>query len=461
MSRTLFALSLGFIIALPSIEALAQSNAPTPPPLIIKDEPISSAPVENVVIDITNPTSNTLPEVSGDAVSGLEIQNISEVAPTPLNAQPIRSVVENDLRIPEPPQAKPVSHSAMSSNTVITPDDITGQAYFTPTSTLVNDKISVIENDLAGLQNNIRSLAIELDNLEQENNGLAAAYYASVATVNTQLQAGTTPGNPRLLQRITNAQNDLEALTTNANGLNELAIRIANTASVAAFLMESTRSTYSLTGAVEEDHINLATLEDNVNKSLIVIDRLLNTVNDNITRTTAYLGSERNNLRTLSLAVANGDLYSRSLSNRPFSFARRFDASFSNQAISSPPSAAANTYPQTTSPAPQPQAAQPLQGPRPLVKIRFDTQDVDYEQAVYNAVNEALERYPNAQFDLVAVNPKQGNAAQVAIESTRARRNAERVLRTLTQMGLDGERVDLSYADNEEASVNEVHLYVR
>ncbi|MCD8497866.1 MAG: hypothetical protein LRZ85_07170 [Alphaproteobacteria bacterium] len=102
-----------------------------------------------------------------------------------------------------------------------------------------------------------------------------------------------------------------------------------------------------------------------------------------------------------------------------------------------------------------------LSGPRALVKIKFDRPDVNYEQALYIAVSEALQRYPNARFDLVAVHPTEGNAAKVAIESTRARRNAERVLRSLTQIGLPADRVDLSYAKSEEARFNEVHLYVR
>src|SRR5690606_8435478 len=79
-------------------------------------------------------------------------------------------------------------------------------------------------------------------------------------------------------------------------------------------------------------------------------------------------------------------------------------------------------------------------GPRPLVKIRFDKPNVQYEQPVYMAVSDAMQKYPDARFEIVAVHPTGGNAAQVAIESTRARRNAEQVLRTLTQMGLDGNR---------------------
>ncbi|MEZ5919435.1 MAG: hypothetical protein R3D66_05905 [Alphaproteobacteria bacterium] len=47
-------------------------------------------------------------------------------------------------------------------------------------------------------------------------------------------------------------------------------------------------------------------MEDQINSLTVVIDRLLNNINDDITRTSTYLSSERNNLRTLS-AVTNGD----------------------------------------------------------------------------------------------------------------------------------------------------------
>ena len=67
----------------------------------------------------------------------------------------------------------------------------------------------------------------------------------------------------------------------------------------------------------------------------------------------------------------------------------------------------------------------------------------------------------SGSFDLVAVTPTTGNAAQVAIESTKARRNAEQVLRTLVQMGLQQDRVDLAYSESAQASTNEVHLFVK
>jgi hypothetical protein len=340
----------------------------------------------------------------------------------------------------------------------ITPDQVRGKTYFEPTDTIVGKKVQDLTNDLNNLQGKVTMLSANLNSLQRESEGKAAEYYAAVATINTQLQAGTTPGNPRLMKRVSQAESSLENLGSSVATLNQLASDAATTSSEASYLLEAVRAAYGLSGAVEEDHVRLSELEDGINNTIVIIERLLNNVNDDITRTTTYLSSERNNLRTLALAVSNGDLYGKSLSNRPFSsVAGTFDASAPNGMSATAGSPGMNVTPGL---APQrPVAA--LNGPRPLVKIKFDRNDVNYEEPVYVAVNEALQRYPDAHFDLVAVNPTNGNAAEVAIESTKARRNAEKVLRTLTQMGLPLDRIDLSHKESSEATSNEVHIYIR
>lgn len=342
----------------------------------------------------------------------------------------------------------------------ITPTELTGPSYFKPTETAVGRKVADLQNELTKLQGAVTALSTNLAQFEDDSEQKAAAYYASVATINTQLQVGTTPGNPRLVEKVDIAERNLDDLAGSVTQLNQLSVATANAASEASFLLETTRATYSLSGAVEEDHVRLAQLEDSINNTLVAIDRISNTLSDDITRTTTYLSSERNNLRTLSLAVSNGDLYGKSLANRPFSSATKFDPETASAGAAPAPVAAGEPL---AAPTPIASASGGPAGGKatPLVKIRFDQPDVDYEQPVYVAVNEALARYPNAKFELVAVTPTQGNAAQVAIESTRARRNAERVLRTLTQMGLSLDRIELSYTDDASATANEVHLYIR
>ncbi len=329
----------------------------------------------------------------------------------------------------------------------ITPQQLIGDSYYQPTDTVVARKIGELRNDLFSLQSNVERLSGQLEGMEKRNQSLSAEYFANTATINTQLQSGTTPGNPRLVQRLSTAQMNLDGLSRNVAELNTLAVQVANSASMASFLLEAARSTYGLSGAVEEDHARLSQLEDNINNQIVTIDRLLNAVNDNITRTAAYLSSERSNLRTLSLGISNGDLYGRSLANRPFS-------SVPQSGLMQPASVGGPT------PLPMQQETRPS-SPRPLAKIRFDKANVDYEQPVFVAVSEAMERYPEARFELIAVHPTTGNAAQMAIESTRARRNAEKVLRTLTQMGLPSNKIDLSYNADPSVASNEVHIFIR
>lgn len=343
----------------------------------------------------------------------------------------------------------------------ITAEQITGAAYFEGDNTIVGKQVSDLTKDLANMKSKVNRMGEQLNAIQQKGRNGAAAYYASIATINTQLQTGTTPGNPRLVKRLNTAQQNLDLLGKNVSELNNLGVEVADTASKGAFLLDQSRSAYSVSGAVEEDHVRLAMLEDDINSAMVTVNRLLNNVSDDISRTTSYLSTEQQNLRTLALAVSDGRLYGKNLANYPFSRAEQSpmvqQASFGGAAQ------------QDFTPAPAPQnlnatnfgPASSVGAPRPLAKIRFDKPNVDFEQPIYVAIQNALQQYPDARFELIAVHPTSGNPAQVAIESTRSRRNAERVLRTLTQIGIDLNRIDLSYAPSNDAQNSEVHIFLR
>ena len=288
------------------------------------------------------------------------------------NARTPALVISND---PLPASLSSQVYSTPSQSPVITPNQLLG-SYYEPGSTVVSKKINEIQHDLTNLQSTVSSISQKLVNLQKTDQNTAAEYYASVATINTQLQSGTTPGNPRLLQRLSTAQSGLDQLENNAQRLNDLSVEASNASSLAAFLLENTRSAYGLTGAVEEDHVLLAQMEDSVNNTLTVINRLQNNISDDVSRTGAYLTTERNNLRTLTLAVTNGDLYGKNLSNRPFSSAPRDTGTIQQAAMASPAAAPSSS------------------NPRPLAKIRFDRADVNYQQSLYMGMNEAMSKYP-------------------------------------------------------------------
>ena len=173
-----------------------------------------------------------------------------------------------------------------------------------------------------------------------------------------------------------------------------------------------------IAGAIDEDHRQLAILEDETNRTVVLIDRLLNELSEDLRRQTAYLNAERRNLQTISIAIQNGEILGQSLFNRAFANAGPVDVAPVAGVPGGAPQAAFGT----------PQIAA---GEQALVVIRFDRPNVQYQQPLYNAVAAALERKPTATFDLIAVASAQGNAATMALSLTRARQNAEEVVRTL------------------------------
>jgi hypothetical protein len=388
--------------------------------------------------------------LAAGVVSVVALASSAAMAAIDMKKRPSLVITNNSL------PGNAASPSPLYAGPARTPDitsaQISGNAYYQPTQTVVAKKVEELKSDLFALQGRVNNLSSQMKGQQQRASAQAAEYNASVATINTQLQSGTTPGNPRLVQKLQVAQGNLDNMSQNVADLNGMAVEAANAASMASFLLEACRSAYGLSGAVEEDHAALSVVEDQVNTTIVTVDRLLNEINDAITRTAAYLSAERSNIRTLSLAVTNGDYYGASLASRPFSSAPVSNSGMMQPAAYSP---AAGGYP-----VPPVTAAAPT-GPRPLVKIRFDQPNVDYQQAVYMAVSEAMQKYPGARFELIAVNPSGGNAAQVAIESSRARRNAENVLRSLSQMGIDVSRIDLSTQQSAEAKSSEVHIFIR
>jgi hypothetical protein len=303
-----------------------------------------------------------------------------------------------------------------------------------PTGTVVGEKIKGLRDELAGLQGRLAKHNESLQLQRAAARRFAANYHGLVGAMNARLQVGTTRGNPELVSQWNQAQGELQQVGASIANLNTLANETAATAGVATFMLDSNRATFELRGAVEEDHRQLAILEDEVNKTTIVLDRLLNELTDDISRTQNYFASERLNLTAMQVAIDNGEYIGGSLGNRAFG-------------IPDPPPAG---------------GAAALVGERqPLAVIRFDEPDVNFEPALFTVVNAALERRPNAGFDLVAVTPSVGDPAKVALETNRSRRNAEMVLRSLVNLGLPPDRVSLAATLSSEAQVNEVHVYVR
>lgn len=332
---------------------------------------------------------------------------------------------------PAAPAAPAISPPEILGTTVFEPPTVSSMR---PTGTVVGQKIESLRDDLLRLQQQLSDENAQLQSLRISARQFAGNYHSLKAAMNARLQVGTTPGNPELVAQWNQAQSELQQVGASIAALNTLASQVSGTASLSAFLLESTSTTFELRGAVEEDHRQLAVLEDEVNKTVVVIDRLLNELTDDIARTQNYFANERLNLTAMQVAIDNGEYIGGSLANRAYG---------------------------VPAPAPAGGAASAVGQRQPLAVIRFNRDNVQYEQALFTVVGAALERRPNAAFDIVAVAPAGGDSARVALDTNRSRRNAENVLRTLTNMGLPADRMTLSATSSPSAQVNEVHIYVR
>lgn len=311
----------------------------------------------------------------------------------------------------------------------------TGVTSGSNTGTFVGQKAIELRNELRRLQSNVSKNNGALQSVRGKTVQDSQRYHGAVSAINARLQVGTTPGNPVLVEQFNQALSDLKKIGDDISDMNVLTTNVTADSTLAAFLAENTRAAFRLSGAIDEDHQQLAILEDEVNRTVVLIDRLLKELSEDIQRQTNYVATERSNLNTLSAAVKSGELMGSSLTNRALT------------------AATAGTINRQTTP-------RSLVGRRPLVVIRFDRANVAYDQALYNAVSRSLDRRPNATFQLVAVAPASGGAARVALNSNKARRNAENVMRSLQRMGLPPQRIAVSARTSQAAQSNEVHLYL-
>jgi hypothetical protein len=301
------------------------------------------------------------------------------------------------------------------------------------TGTFVGQKVSALRGDLQQLQDTLTAQSGQLQNIRSQTIQDSQGYHGTVAAIEARLQVGTTLGNPILVQQWNEAQGALDRINEDVLKMNRLSTEVASTSGLAAYLLDSVRAARSLSGAVDEDHRQLRVLEDETNGTIVLIERLLTDLSSDVQRQQQYVSSERNNLNTLAVAIKNGQLYGASLGN----------PSYGTTSFAAAPAPAVSST------------------DRPLVVIRFDRPNSAYEDALYTAVKGALDRRPAAVFEVVAVSPSGASPSAAALGETTARRNADAVVRSLSQMGLPTDRVHISSLSSPDAHSGEVRVFVR
>lgn len=332
-------------------------------------------------------------------------------------------------------QQQPAGSPPALGSTSFEPPGVTSGA---ATGTYVGQKVSSLRGDLQQLQGMLARHNQGLQAIRNDTVQDSQRYHGTVAAINARLQVGTTPGNPILNQQWNAAQGELDRINEDVLKMTRLANEVTSSSALSAYLLESVRAARQLSGAVDEDHRQLRILEDETNRTTVLIERLLTELSDDVNRQQNYVANERNNLNTLALAIKNGQLYGGSFATRPGT------------------SIAPASY---DAPIAAPRSA--VSADAPLVTIRFDKPNVNYEGALYAAVKGALDRRPGASFDVIAVSPTGSTPGGQALGATTVRRNAESVVRSLTNMGLPTNRIRVSQNTSPAVSTGEVQVFVR
>lgn len=333
----------------------------------------------------------------------------------------------------EPAASTPTGAPPSLGSTSFDPPGVTVGAN---TGTYVGQKVGALRGDLQQLQGMLARHNQALQGIRNDTVQDSQRYHGTVAAINARLQVGTTPGNPILNQQWNAAQGELDRINEDVLKMTRLANEVTSSSALSAYLLESVRAARQLSGAVDEDHRQLRILEDETNRTVVLIERLLTELSDDVNRQQSYVANERTNLNTLALAIKNGQLYGSSFAGRSGVAATSYDA-----------------------PIAAPRAA--VMADSPLVTIRFDKPNVNYEGALYAAVKGALDRRPGASFDVIAVSPTGSTPGGQALGSTTVRRNAESVVRSLTNMGLPTNRIRVSQTTSAAAHTGEVQVFVR
>jgi len=300
--------------------------------------------------------------------------------------------------------------------------------------TAVGRKVSQIRSELAALQAQIEAHSARLEQVRAETRAHAEAYHTTKAGIEAKLQVGTTPGNPQLVQAWNQSQSQLDQIARDVNNMTSLSNEIAGDAATSNYLLDTTQATFGLSGAVDQDHRQLERLQVDTNQTVVLINKLLSELRQDIARQTTYLANERSNLTTLSNAIKRGQLFGRPL------------ASGVSNVTAEPVSAGRSAIPT---------------GTPPLVVIRFDRPDVEYERALYTALSQALERRPASEFTVLAVAAAGGSAGNAQLAQSQSRKNAEKVFQSMSDMGLPADRVQISSTTSADVSTNEVRIFVR
>lgn len=299
------------------------------------------------------------------------------------------------------------------------------------TGTFVSEKVSSFRTELVSLQNSIRKHNTDLQKLRTSVTKEATEYASSISAIETKLQMGTTPGNPHVVASLQGAQNNIKNLTGSSILTNQLTTRIIADATTTSYVLNSIKTTYSVSGAVDEDHAELKILQSEAEETSIILNNMLNEARTDYANQLQYIDNANKTVNSLEEPVRRGRL----------------------GGVAATPMFAPTP---TVSPTQMPTTSAGVGfSNRPLVVVKSDS--INYKQGLKQAVNAALQTKSDMVFDVVSVTPAK---ASKDIRN-KTRNKASEVFQEMVLIGVNPENVGLSAKSYTDSKSPEVHIYVK
>ena len=241
-------------------------------------------------------------------------------------------------------------------------------------------------------------------------------------------------------------QGNVVVMDENANILNKIYNQAVSDISVVNNLLDSIRATYSVSGAIDEDHTQLRTLENETSQTAILLNSLISEVGSDYSRQLEYTNTARHYLAALDRAIKVG---SYGIGNAPLP--RPNDNQFMSQ-------------PQQPQPFAHPRMAQPTQdrsvagiSGKPLFAARFNHNNVNYKDSLQRAVKAAQNKNRNFRYEVVAVTPTSADSNL----RTNAQSHAASVFQELVNAGINPDKIDVLSKTSPRAAGAEVQVFVK
>lgn len=348
----------------------------------------------------------------------------------------------------------------------------------------VNDAYieSAADNISAGYSNLENSIAGRNDafaELREQITSSARIYQGHVADVRAQLQVGAYPGDPQLMNKLSQAQMSLSNLENHVSSLRTFAFNLSRDLSQSRFLADTARNAMGIQGGDVALRQNLEALSFNIDRASNNIISLRSDVNRLSDYQMQLLMAHREDLEALTRSVRDG------VNTIPNTFRGQQAAmdrmpAPTSQNMSTPsmptmptPDVAADVAPkpaqkaaQTSAPQKAPVAVQ-MQGAKASASMLADKEKLlsvadtstDYQKSLYDAIATAYEDDSNITFTVAGIAPLGADARETSSNSDEAQSKLETILTTMVDMGVPTDRITVELFPSVDADQTEVQVY--